>query len=111
MASSVNTSATRSGACASIARFHRSRASRKASVSGTLTTIHVQDLAGDEVRVLQIQHGPDDVADLTHAPHWMHLCQSFVGPWVMHGGANVSESDRVGPDAVHGVLDGQCLGH
>src|ERR1700722_3929895 len=107
MASSANTSATRSGSCASMPAFHRSRASRRASVSGTLTTVHVQDLAGDEVRVLQVQHGLDAIVDLADTPQRMHLGQCFVGRYVVHGGANVTESDSVAPDAVLRVLDGQ----
>src|ERR1700748_3014899 len=105
MASSVNTWATRSGCCASMAACHRSSASRRASVSGTLTTVHMQDLAGDKVRVLQVQHGVDDIVDAADAPQRMHLGQRLVGRRVVHGGANVTQSDGVAPDAVLRVFD------
>src|SRR3984885_4397095 len=91
MASSLKTSETRSGWCASMPAFQRSRASRSASVSGTLTSIHVQDRTGDKRRVLQIQHGLDDVVDVTHAPQRMPFGQCIVCRRIVHGGANVAE--------------------
>src|SRR5580658_4604899 len=111
MASSVKTSETRSGWCASMPAFQRSRASRSASVSGTLTSIHVQDLAGDKRRGLQIKHAFDDVVDLAHAPQRMPLGQCIVCRRLVHGSANVAESDGVAPDAVLCVLDSQFFGH
>src|SRR3984885_14315215 len=93
MASSVKTLDTRSGWCASMPAFQRSRASRSASVSGTLTSVHVQDLTGDKRRVLQIPHALDDIVDVTHAPQRMPLGQCIVCRRIVHGSANVAESD------------------
>src|ERR1700749_2433136 len=110
MASSVKPSETRSGSCASMPAFQRSRASRSASMSGTLTSIHVQDLAGDKGRVLQVQHALDDIVDVAHAPQRMPLGQCIVCGRIVHGSANVAESDGVAPDAVLRVRDGQFFG-
>src|SRR6516162_2939256 len=110
MASSVKTLETRSGSCASMPAFHRSRASRRASASGTLTTVHMQDLAGDERRFLQIHYGLDDIVDVADVPERSRPVQLFVARWVVHGGTNVAESDGVATDAVLRVLDGQFLG-
>src|SRR3984885_5502387 len=111
MASSLKASETRSGWCASMPAFQRSRASRSASVSGTLTSIHVHDLAGDKRRVLQIEHGLDDIVDVAHAPERMPFGQCIVCRRIVHGSANVAESDSVAPDAVLRVLDSQFFGH
>src|ERR1700754_2840880 len=92
MASSVKTSETRSGWCASMPAFQRSRASRSASASGTLTSLHMRDLARDERRVLQVQHALDDVVDVAHAPQRMPLGQCIVCGRIVHGSANVAVS-------------------
>ena len=91
--------------------LRRSSTSRSASVSGTLTSIHMDDLAGDKRRVLQKQHGLDDIVDLAHAPQRMPRGQCSVCRRIMHGSANVAESDGVAPDTVLCVLDGQFSGH
>src|ERR1700743_1934041 len=104
MASSLNTSDTRRGSCASMPDFQRSRASRSTSVSGTLTSVHVQDLAGDKRRVLQIQPRVDDVVDVAHAAQRVPLGQGGIGRRIVHGSPNVAESDGVATDAVFGVL-------
>src|SRR3984957_17878516 len=95
MASSVNTSDTRSGWCASMPAFQRSRASRSASVSGTVTSVHVQDLGGDKWRVLQIEHGLDDIVDVTTRP-----TDAFWPTHRIHRIVACGHVPRVGDDGV-----------
>src|SRR4029078_10996049 len=111
IASSVNASATCCGSCASMPAFHWSKTARRASVSCTLTTIHVQDLAGDEGRVLEIHYRVHDIVDLADTPNRMQLRQRVVRGGVVHRGADHAERDRVRADTAPRVLDGQRLGH
>src|SRR5882757_4051839 len=99
IASSANTAATFSGSCASMPAFHSSRTPlRIASVPCTLTTIHVQDLAGDEGRVLQIENRVDDIVDLAHATDWVQLPERLVRGRVVHRCLDDAECDDVGPN-------------
>ncbi len=65
MASSVKTSATRSGSCALPAAFHASSTPVRMSMtsrSRALAAVDVQDFAGDERRALQVDDCVDEVA-------------------------------------------------
>src|SRR3984893_9658343 len=108
MASSVNTSATRSGCCASMLAFHRSRTSCRTSVPCTLTTIHMQDLAGDERRVLQIENGVDYVIDLAETTDRMQFRQGVVRGRIVHRCADYPERDGVRPKTAPSVFHRQC---
>ena len=104
----MNTSATRSGCCASIAAFQRSRASRTASVSGTLTTVDVQispvtkfALSPDTARPRRhhvnpsepLQRGINDaLADAT--------LRDIAGNREHHGVVTWGNGPRVGDDGV-----------
>src|SRR5215208_6121281 len=111
MASSVNTQATRPGASASIPAFHWSRTPRRTSVPGTLTAVHMQDLTGDERRVLQIKNRVDDIVDLAETTDRMQFRQRVVRRRIMHRGADHAERHRVRADSTVRVLDRQRLGH
>src|SRR3984957_16099839 len=110
MASSANTSATRSGRWASMPAFHRSRISRKTSVSSTLTTVYMQYLAGDERSALEIHHRVDDVVDRAHPAQRMHLRQGIVGRRIMHRGPDDAKRNGVGSNSPARVLDRELLG-
>ena len=53
--------------CYTKSRRRRSVQRAAPPAAGVLTAIDVQDLAGHEIRPLEIQHGVDDIADLAHA--------------------------------------------
>ena len=77
----------------------------------TLATVHMQDLAGDEAGILQIEDRVDDVVDLAETTDRMQFRQGVVGRRIVHRGADHPEGDGVRADAAAGVLDSQRLGH
>ena len=50
----------------------------------TLATVHMQDLAGDEGRVLQIEDRVYDVVDLAETTDRMQFRQGVVGRRIVH---------------------------
>src|SRR6476659_7031857 len=83
----------------------------RTSVSCTLATIHMQDLAGDEAGILQIEDRVDDVVDLAETTDRMQCRQGVVGRRIVHRGADYPERDSVTADTAAGVFDRQRLGH
>lgn len=51
-------------------------------MTGALTAVDMENLAGREGRVLQIQHGVGDVADIAHASH---RCSAARAGWCYSG--------------------------
>src|SRR5690348_11026905 len=123
MASSVKPAATRSGSWASTPACHSSRTARRTaslsvglliwtllsgvrarprgrapevvrvSVAGALPAVDVRDLAGDEGRLLQVQHRPDHVLDLAHPADRMQVGHGATGVGGVHRGADHPERD------------------
>ena len=70
----------------------------------------MQDLAGDERRLLQVQDRLDDVVDLGHTPERMLCGERAAGVLRMHQGAHHAERDGIDADVPRRVLDRQRLG-
>jgi hypothetical protein len=70
----------------------------------------VQDFAGHERRVLQVEHRIDDVGDFTNASYRVQLRQRLVLRWLVHRRLDDAESDCVGTNSTRGVFDGQLAG-
>src|SRR6185312_7382196 len=83
----------------------------KTSVPRTLATIHMQDLAGDEVGILQIEDRVDDVVDLTETTDRMKFRQGVVGRRIVHRRSDYPEGDSVGANTAAGTFDRQRLGY
>src|SRR6476620_8435968 len=45
---------------------------------GMLSSVDVQDLTGYEARGLQVEHSPDNLLDIAHAPHGMKLGEEIM---------------------------------
>ena len=71
----------------------------------------MQNVAGDEGRVLEIENGLDDVVDLAETTERMQLRQGVVGRRIVHRGADHPEGDSVRADAAAGIFDRQRLGY
>src|SRR3954468_7396203 len=82
----------------------------RSSVSGAHTAVDVQDLACDERRRLQEEHGVHDVAHLAHPSDRVQGGEELVGLLRVHGGLDGAGRDGVDADATGGVLDGEGLG-
>ena len=57
----------------------------------TLATVHMQDLAGDEAGILQIEDRVDDVVDLAETTDGMQFRQGVVGRRIVHRRADYPE--------------------
>src|SRR5712675_604433 len=70
------------------------------SVAGALAAVDMQDLAGDERRGFQEQHGIDDVAGFSHAADRMQRGKEVMCLWSMHRGLDDAGRNGVNPDAL-----------
>src|SRR4029078_121834 len=77
----------------------------------TSATVHMQDLAGDEAGILQIEDRVDDVVDLAETTDRMQCRQGVVGRRMVHRGADYPEGDSVTADTAAGVFYRQRLGY
>jgi hypothetical protein len=79
-------------------------------VTGALTTIDVQDFAGDEVGVVQIHNRLSDVVDFAHVADRVQIAQRFMGFFAVHRGLDDARGNRVHPNPALGVLNRQGFG-
>jgi len=80
-------------------------------VARTLTTIHMQDLAGDERGVLQVNDRVDGFVDLAKAAHRVQQGQRVVRGRIVHRCADDAERDSVGANPAGRVLDRERFGY
>ena len=64
-------------------------------MTGRLSAVDMQDLAGDEGRLFEEQHGVDDIVDLAHASHGIQAGQGRVRRLGMHGGLDDARRHRI----------------
>ena len=77
-------------------------------MTGDLTTVNVQDLAGHEWRRLKEENGTDNVADLANvAQRWELGPEVGIALRRVNRGLNDTWGDGVDPDAPRCVFDGQ----
>jgi hypothetical protein len=69
----------------------------------------MQNVAGDEGRVLEIENGLDDVVDLAETTDRMQFRQGVVGRRIVHRRADCPEGDSVTADTAAGIFDRQRL--
>src|SRR5262245_59230952 len=79
------------------------------SVTGTLAAVDVQDLAGHEAGLLEIDDGVSDVGHLAHVTDRMQATERGVRLGGMHRRLDDAGRDRVHADALLGVFDGERL--
>src|SRR5262249_1501429 len=87
--------------------FFRSVGGR--SVTGTLAAVDVQDLAGYEAGLFEIDDGVSDVGHLAHVADRMQATERGVRLGGMHRRLDDAGRDRVHAHALLGVFDGERL--
>ena len=65
----------------------------------------MQDLAGDEAGILQIEDRVDDVVDLSEATDRMQFGQGVAGRRIVHRRANHPERDSIHSNAAASIFD------
>jgi len=74
-------------------------------MSGVLAAVDMEDLAGHEVRSLEVEDGVDDVADFAHSTDRMHGAQRRMRLDRMHGSLDDAGGDRIDANTLLGELE------
>src|SRR5471030_298596 len=80
------------------------------SVPRALAAVHVQDLAGDESGVLQVDDCLGNITRFAHVPDRMQVAQCRVGFFTVHRRLDDPGAHRVHANAAFGVFDCQGFG-
>src|ERR1700722_6789262 len=81
--------------------------SPEASTSSRLATVDVQDLAGDECRLIEIEDPLDDVVDFPDPTDGLKVGHTVVGRRIIGLGPDYSKGNSIYPPSTGRVLDGQ----